>query len=110
MAVCSQPVRPCAPRWPLWASEVGEKALKRAKDQTAAGKAGLGEVKNARHDLEDARAKVPTLPRILVGDATPEALVRRMSENEGRAALLSPEGDPLRMVDGRHSDGAARLL
>ena len=60
-------------------------------------------------DLEDARAAVPPFPRLLAGDATPEALVRLMVEQGGRIALLSPEGDPFRLADGRYSDGAARL-
>jgi len=32
-----------------------------------------------------------------------------MAEQGGRIAVLSPEGGPLRMLDGRYSDGAARL-
>ena len=89
--------------------EVREKELDRAKKDVVRGKATLDEVEAARLALDDAKAKVPLLPRLLVGDATPEALVRRMADNRGRAALLSPEGDPLRMVDGKYSDGAARL-
>jgi hypothetical protein len=88
--------------------EVRERELERIK-RPKKGVADLDEVKAARLALDDAKAKVPILPRILVGDATPEALVRRMADNRGRAALLSPEGDPLRIVDGRHSAGTARL-
>ena len=89
--------------------EVREKELDRAKHPKKGAAADLNEVEAARLFLEEARAKVPTLPRLLVDDATPEALVRRMAENNGRAALLSPEGDPLRIADGLYSDGVARL-
>lgn len=89
--------------------EVRERELDKAKRDAANGKGSLDDVEIARFAVEDARKAVPTLPRLLVSDATPEALIRRMAENEGRAALLSPEGDPLRIADGRYSDGAARL-
>ena len=89
--------------------EVRDKELDQVKRDVVSGKATIDEVEAARLLLEEARAKVPTLPRLLVGDATPEALVRRMADNNGRAALLSPEGDPLRIADGKYSDGTARL-
>lgn len=47
--------------------------------------------------------KVMTAPRMVADDATPEALSRLMLENEGRIALLSPEGDTFDLMAGRYS-------
>ena len=76
-------------------ADVAERELDGLK-KGAAGKkkkATLDEVEAARLLLEDAKKAVPTLPALLVGDATPEALVRRMAIQEGRAVIMSPEGD-----------------
>ncbi len=91
--------------------EVAEKKLDGLKRGAAAKKkkATLDEVEAARLRLEDAKKAVPILPALLVGDATPEALVRRMAAQEGRAAIMSPEGDFLHIVDGLRSNGKARL-
>lgn len=72
--------------------------------------AAMHEVEDARRLLEEARAQVPPLPRLLAADATPEALVRLMAEQDGRIALLSPEGDPFRIADGRYSRGGEARL
>lgn len=84
------------------------------KAVSAAASAGDGEalyeVEDARRQLEAARVEVPRLPRLLAADATPEALVRLMAEQGGRIALLSPEGDPFRIADGRYSRGGEARL
>ena len=65
-------------------------------------------MEGARFQLLD--AKVPPVTRLNVPDATPEALVLIMDEQGGRIAILAPEGDPLRIADGRYSgNGDARL-
>ncbi len=46
---------------------------------------------------------VPTAPALLASEPTPEALVRQMKENLGRALLASAEGDALDIVQGRYS-------
>lgn len=46
---------------------------------------------------------VPTAPALLASEPTPEALVRQMKENHGRALLASAEGDALDIVQGRYS-------
>jgi len=89
--------------------DVRKKALEQATRSAANGKISLEKVEAARIALDKAEARVPPLPRVLVGDATPEALVQRMAESGGRAALLSPEGGPLMIADGRYSDGSPRL-
>lgn len=47
---------------------------------------------------------VPTAPVLLASEPTPEALVRQMKENGGRALLASAEGDALDIVQGRYSN------
>lgn len=64
------------------------------------------EVEYARLQAEEARRAVPTLPRVLAGDATPEALVRLLAEQDGHIALMAPEADPLGIADGRYSESA----
>ncbi len=46
---------------------------------------------------------VPTAPVLLASEPTPEALVRQMKENQGRALLASAEGDALDIIQGRYS-------
>lgn len=68
------------------------------------------DVRQARLRLEEAIAKVPPSTRLLIQDATPEVMLVVMEESGGRTALLAPEGDPLRIADGRYSgSGDARL-
>ncbi|MFC7243680.1 YfjI family protein [Catellatospora aurea] len=46
---------------------------------------------------------VPTLPRLIIDDHTPEALVSRMAENGGRIAVISDEGGIFDTLAGRYS-------
>src|SRR5262245_33797883 len=46
---------------------------------------------------------VPTMPRLLADDATPEALASLMAAQGGRIALISAEGGPFDMMAGRYS-------
>lgn len=69
----------------------------------------------ALSDLEEARRRleeldVPTPPRLLVDDVTPEALGKIMAENAGRAAIVSSEGDVLRIFAGRYNSGGDPTL
>lgn len=67
-------------------------------------------IEEARRQLDEAEAAIPRLPRVVTSDATPEALVRLLAENGGHISLLAPEGDPLRIADGRYErSGSARL-
>ncbi len=90
-------------------AEVAADRLKAAKAAAVKENGTLQDVAVAREALDAAEAAVPRLPRLLVQDATPEALARLMDAQGGRIAILAPEGDPLRISDGRYSDGAARL-
>lgn len=84
-----------------------EKRLSRA--QKAVAKATSAEEEGqALSDLEEDRRRieeleVPTPPRLLTDDVTPEALGRIMHENAGRASIISSEGDVLRIFAGRYS-------
>ena len=46
---------------------------------------------------------VPTVPRILADDVTPEALASLMASQKGRLALISAEGGPFDGMAGRYS-------
>lgn len=89
--------------------EVRERELAKAKESAAKGGA-IDTVEAARLKLEGDRARVPALPALLASDATPEALVLQMSEHGGRVAVLSSEGGPLRILDGRYSPEAGVRL
>ena len=48
-------------------------------------------------------------PRLLVGDVTPEALTRTMSEQFGTVSVIQPEGGLISNLNGRYSEGQANL-
>lgn len=47
----------------------------------------------------------PVVPRLVVDDVTPETLATILSEQGGRLAALSPEGDVFAMMAGRYTQG-----
>ncbi len=49
------------------------------------------------------------MPRLLVGDVTPEALARTMAEQKGTLSVIQPEGGLIANLNGRYSDGMANL-
>lgn len=68
----------------------------------------------ARQDMKEARQRleglqIPALPRLITNDVTSEALGRLMADQHGRAALVSSEGDALRIFSGRYSGGDPTL-
>jgi replicative DNA helicase len=91
------------------AAEIAGEAFARTKKAAARGRATADEVEVARAELERAQAAVPPFPRLLAADATPEALVLLMADQEGMIALLAPEADPLGIADGRYGAGKARV-
>lgn len=52
---------------------------------------------------------IPTLPRLLVDDATPEALTSLLAEQGGRIGLFSDEGEVFKMMAGRYSSSGPNL-
>lgn len=55
------------------------------------------------------RLRVPTKPRVLASDATPEVLAQLLYENGGRLALMSEEGGVFDQMAGRYSSGQPNL-
>ncbi len=90
-------------------ADVVERRLRRRKDEAAREKATADQVEAEVLAHAEALRKIPVLPALLAQDSTPEALVAQMAEQGGRVAVMSPEGGPLQILDGRYSDGAARL-
>lgn len=52
---------------------------------------------------------VPVIPRLMVDDATPEALTSIMAEQGGRIGMFSDEGDVFSMMAGRYSSKGPNL-
>jgi hypothetical protein len=52
---------------------------------------------------EIANLTIPSLPRLLAMDVTPEKLGSLLFEHEGRMAVLSPEGEVFELMAGRYS-------
>jgi replicative DNA helicase len=52
---------------------------------------------------------VPSLPRLIVDDITPEVLGTMLNQQDGRIAVLSPEGDIFNIMAGRYSQGGPNL-
>lgn len=86
---------------------IAERRLRALEDQAAKSddpqeRARL-EGETIRLAQEMGASPVPTVPVLLASEPTPEALVRQMKENHGRALLASAEGDALDIVQGRYS-------
>jgi hypothetical protein len=54
-------------------------------------------------ELQAEAVTVPTLPRLLADDATPEAVSTLMADNAGKIAIVSDEGGIFDMLAGRYS-------
>ncbi len=50
-----------------------------------------------------ATTKMPRLPQLIADDCTPERLATLLSEQGGRMAVMSPEGDVFDIIAGRYS-------
>ncbi len=76
-----------------------EKAMKRAEDK--------GDANEARIQLDLLLATPEAQPfRLILDDATPEAVVQKLAEHDQRLAILSTEGGPFEMMGGRYSENA----
>ena len=88
-------------------------AIKHAQTQAAKAKDAEARREHREHTLELGRElqrkEVVYALRLLADDATPEALSKLLMEQEGRIALLSPEGDVFDLMAGRYSDAVPRL-
>jgi replicative DNA helicase len=84
-----------------------------ATAEAAAGKVPASQQEEAKAEAiaraaEAARLVVPPVPRLLVDDATPEALAGLLAVY-GRIALLSPEGDVFDQMADRYSQAGPNL-
>ena len=64
--------------------------------------------------LEAARATlaqmpIPSLPRLLADDTTPEAIPQLIADNDGRLCIASAEGGIFTTLRGRYSSGAVNI-
>ena len=76
-----------------------ERAMKKAEDK--------GDAQEARIQLDKLLTTPEVHPfRLVLDDATPEALVQKLYEHGQRLAILSTEGGPFGMMSGRYSDNA----
>lgn len=90
-----------------------EKSLKYAQDQAAKAK----KPEDAKRHKERARELTEELlgkevlksPQYIGDDATPESVALLLNDNDGRFALLSPEGDIFDLMAGRYSSGNPNL-
>ena len=74
-----------------------EKAMKRAEDK--------GDAQEARLQLDKLLATPEAHPfRLVLDDATPEALIQKLYEHNQRLSILSTEGGPFEMMGGRYSE------
>jgi hypothetical protein len=58
---------------------------------------------------ELAEMEVPSIPRLVIDDSTPEAMGRIMAEQDGRIGVLSTEAGLFAILAGRYSNGAPNL-
>lgn len=107
------------------ALKIAEGAAARALEEAGRRQAEADHVKDdvTRRRAEEAKAeaiaakqmidsiKVPTSPRMIADDATPEALASLLAQQGGQIAAMSAEGDLFDIMSGRYSrDGQAANL
>jgi len=86
--------------------EINEDSLKAAKSVAAraSGDDRLAKIADATHLAREAAATViPTVPRLLVDDCTPEKLATLLAENRGRIGVLTDEAGVFGIMAGRYS-------
>jgi hypothetical protein len=85
-----------------------QQKLKHA-EKLAASSAGKkqrdAEKQAARYTRELARTRLPVLPRLVADDVTGEKLASLLVEQDGKLAVLSPEGGVFSIMAGRYSGG-----
>ncbi len=107
--------------------EKSQEAITRAEDQRDILKSRLEEAKRkasraegdnstrlAHADVDALRAEleeleIPVKTKLIIDDATPESVTSILSEQGGRVAVLSSEGDIFAIMSGRYSSGAPNI-
>ena len=113
-AVCSAMAKPMNEYEKEWnkihASEIDfsksqksilERRLKALEDQASKGKVEMADVRKASEELTDFREIKPM--RLYGDDVTTEKLVIMISENNGKAAIFSPEGGIFDLLKGMYT-------
>lgn len=60
-------------------------------------------------EIEENMPSIPTIPRLLADDITPEKTADLMADNDERIAVLSAEGGIFKILGGRYSKGVPNL-
>ena len=60
-------------------------------------------------ELEANLASIPTLPKLFVNDATPEALIDHLSEQGGYLGIFSDEGGIIDVISGLYTGGKSNI-
>ncbi len=87
--------------------DVLEQRLANAKRDAAKGNVDTEDVVKLAKELADTR--VLTTPRLLAGDATPEAITGLLADHDGRMAVWADEGGLFDNIGGRYNDGISNL-
>ena len=56
-----------------------------------------------------AQSDIPSLPRLVVDDCSPERLAGLLQEQDGKIAILAAEGDTFDIMGGRYNSGSPNL-
>lgn len=88
-------------------AEEAQKALTREIELLRKKGAPSTQIIPLREHLE--RIEVPTAPRLVADDITPERAASLMGENGERLAILSAEGGIFDIIAGRYSNGSANV-
>lgn len=91
--------------------DIYEKQLKQAKRDAAKGGEDVDpdEIVNLRRRLEEAKEEIPGPVDLTTGDVTEERLGTLMAENDGRIAVLDPEGELFALMAGRYNRGTPQF-
>lgn len=86
--------------------------LRRKKAEEAAAKAKPGDRESFERTAHEAAAelanvRVPARPRLIADDCTSERLSTLLENQDGRIAVMSPEGDVFELMAGRYSGNGA---
>jgi len=89
-----------------------EQTLTRVQNEAAKAK-GEKRDKLVKEALDLARdlagMDIPTTPELVADDCSPEAVAKLLAEQNGRIAIMSPEGDIFDIMAGRYSNGVSNL-
>jgi replicative DNA helicase len=88
--------------------QIEDRKRKAAKAETAQGsKHAFAEIEELGQELKE--LVVPEPPKLIVDDITPERVAGVLADQNGRIAVLSPEGDIFGIMAGRYSAGPPNI-